>query len=65
MLTEPKKRDELAGRVGAAVAARKDAAEQGRSFIRPWRMGANRDVRRAAGLAECGCGIAPEDSQPR
>jgi hypothetical protein len=61
--TEPKKYDELAERIRAAVLARKDGTEPGKCFILPWRMAVNQDVWHDKGLAECGCGIAPDDPQ--
>jgi hypothetical protein len=61
--TEPKKHDEFDERIRAAVLARKDSTEQGECFILPWRMAVNQDVWHEKGLAECGCGIAPDDPQ--
>jgi len=57
MLTEPKKHNEFAERIRAALdqIAR---PEQGQRFILPWRMDVNQDLK---GLEECGCGISQDD----
>jgi hypothetical protein len=57
MLTEPKKHNEFAERIRAAL-DQIGRAEQGQSFILPWRMDVNPNLK---GLEECGCGISQDD----
>jgi hypothetical protein len=60
MLTEPKKHNEFAERIRAAL-DEIGRAEQGQRFILPWRMDVNQDLWQVKGLEECGCGISQDD----